>query len=180
MSESGFIRPAAPSDAARLAHIHVTSWRETYAGLMPPDVLERMTSDAMRQRREQGWLHTLSQEADCVRGAELDGQVIGFASGGAVRPHTVIPGDYDAELYTLYALKEAQGRGLGRLLFGAVARELHGRGFAGLALWVLAANPTRQFYIHLGGRELGHKTEDVPGGELLEVALGWRDLTRLF
>ncbi len=187
-----FIRPARPTDAARLAHIHVTSWRETYTGLMPPGVLERMTSEAMQLRREQGWLHTLSQETDCVQVAELSGQapdggpfcsrsgqVVGFASGGALRPHTVIPGDYDAELYTLYALREAQGRGLGRLLFAAVARELHGRGFVGLALWVLAANPTRQFYAHLGGRELGHRTEAVPGGELSEVALGWRDLTRL-
>ena len=179
-SVSAFIRPATPSDAARLAYIHVTSWRETYTGLMPPEVLERMTSEAMRQRREQGWLHTLSQETDCVQVAELDGQVIGFASGGAVRPHAVIAGDYDAELYTLYALREAQGRGLGRSLFAAVARELHGRGFAGLALWVLAANPPRQFYVHLGGRELGQKTEAIPGGELVEVALGWRDLTRLF
>ena len=147
---------------------------------MLPEFLERMTDAQMQQRREQGWLHTLSQETDCVQVAALNGQVVGFASGGALRPHTVIPGDYDAELYTLYALREAQGRGLGRLLFAAVARELHGRGFVGLALWVLAANPTRQFYVHLGGRELGHKTEAVPGGELIEVALGWRDLTRLF
>ena len=112
---------------------------------MPSEFLERMTDAQMRQRREQGWLHTLSHETDCVQVVELSGQVVGFASGGAVRPHTVIPGDYDAELYTLYALKEAQGRGLGRSLFGAVARGLHGRGFAGLALWVLAANSTRQF-----------------------------------
>ena len=195
MSEpaSVFIRPAWPTDAARLAHIHVTSWRETYSGLMPPEVLERMTGEAMRQRCEQGWLHTLSQETDCVQVAEMggqapaggpfcsrNGQVVGFASGGVLRPHTVIPGDYDAELYTLYTLKAAQGRGLGRLLFAAVARELHGRGCVGLVLWVLAANPIRQFYIYLGGRELGQKVEAVPGGELIEVALGWRDLTRLF
>ena len=147
---------------------------------MPPEVLERMTDAQMQQRREQGWLHTLSQETDCVQVAELNAQVVGFASGGALRPHTVIPGDYDAELYTLYTLQEAQGRGLGRLLFAAVARDLHGRGYVGLALWVLAANPTRQFYTHLGGRELGQKVEAVPGGELTEVALGWRDLTRLF
>ena len=182
MSEpaSAFIRPARPPDAAWLALIHVTSWRETYTGLMPPGVLERMTGEAMRLRREQGWQHTLSHEADCVQVAELDGQVVGFASGGALRPHTVIPGDYAAELYTLYALREVQGRGMGRLLFAAVARELHGRGFVGLALWVLAANPTRQFYVHLGGRELGQKVEAVPGGELAEVALGWPQIQSLF
>ena len=180
MPEPVLIRPAAPPDAARLAHVHVTGWRETYARLMPSEFLERMTDEAMRQRREQGWLHTLSHETDCVQVAELDGQVMGFASGGALRPHTVIPGDYAAELYTLYALREAQGRGLGRLLFGAVARELHGRGSVGLALWVLAANPTRQFYVHLGGRELGQKVEAVPGGELAEVALGWPQIQSLF
>jgi GNAT superfamily N-acetyltransferase len=174
------IRSAVPADAAQLAEIHVTSWRETYQGLMPEGFLTRMTDDAMRARREQNWVYTLQEGLDCTRVAEIGGVVMGFASAGVVRPHTVIPGDYDAELYTLYVLREAQGQGLGRLLVATLARELLGRGFQGLALWVLAPNPTRQFYAHLGARELGQKTEAIPGGELTEVAMGWPKIGSLF
>lgn len=177
---SVLIRPALPPDAARLAEVHVTSWRETYAGLMPPGFLARMTDDAMRVRREQQWAYTLQEGPDRVQVAELGGALVGFASGGAVRPHSVLAGDYDAELFTLYLLREAQGRGLGRLLVAALARELHGRGYQGLALWVLASNGARQFYARLGGRELGQKTEAMPGGELTEVAVGWPRIQSLF
>ena len=33
------IRPATPADAAEIARVHVASWRETYAGVLPGAVL---------------------------------------------------------------------------------------------------------------------------------------------
>ncbi len=173
------VRPAVPADAERLAHIHVTNWRETYAGLMPEAFLDAMTGEARQVRREQEWIYTVLEGRDVVQVAQLNGAVVAFASAGAVRPHTVIPGDYDAELYTLYALRAAQRHGLGRALLNGVAAELKCRGFSGLALWVLAVNPAREFYAHLGAWELGRKTEAIPGGELTEAAMGWRNLELL-
>ena len=35
--------PAGPSDAEELARVHVTSWRETYRGLLPDAFLARMS-----------------------------------------------------------------------------------------------------------------------------------------
>ncbi len=168
-----------PADAERLAHIHVTSWRETYSGLMPDSFLDRMTDAAMRDRRAQNWAYTLEQGGDVVQVAELDGEVVAFASAGVTRPHAVLPGDYDAELYTLYALHDAQGHGLGRDLLRGVAAELDSQGLTGLALWVLTVNPARGFYAHLGAKVLGHKTEEIPGGTLTETAMGWSDLGSL-
>lgn len=52
--------------------------------------------------------------------AELNGEIVAFASGGQALQH---PG-YDAELYTLYSLQSVQGRGIGRALLQAAAREL--------------------------------------------------------
>ena len=199
------LRPATPADAAAIAAVQTISWAETYRGHMPGGFLDQMTGEAMREGRALQWEHTLTHkpgvEIDTVPdivtvaeqvGAEQEGQVVAFASAGATRLHTVIPGDYDAELYTLYALKSVQGLGLGRRLLAASAAALHLRGFRGLALWVLDVNPTRAFYHHLGGQELGQKTEEIPGGGfggpaengltqsvLIEVALGWRDLTVL-
>lgn len=173
------LRAAVPDDAAQMADVHIQSWRETYAGLMPPGFLARMTDDRMRELREANWRRTIHDGDEEVYVAVRGGQVVAFASGGALRPHMVIPGDYAAEVYTLYALKEVQGQGLGRRLLSEVARGLHGRGYRGMALWVLASNPTRQFYNHLGGVELGQKTEETRFGPLVEVALGWRHLESL-
>ena len=69
--------------------------------------------------------------------------------------------------------------GLGRRLTAALAEELQARGFQSLALWVLDVNPTRAFYLHLGGREAGEKIETIPGGELREIRLVWDDLASL-
>ncbi|BDP43189.1 hypothetical protein DAETH_31580 [Deinococcus aetherius] len=102
--------------------------------------------------------------------------MVAFASGGPARDHPGI----GAELYTLYALKSAQGQGIGRALVSALACELQERGFRSLALWVLASNPTHAYYAHLGGREDGEKSVPLPGGgEMCEVRVVWDDLTRL-
>lgn len=162
------IRPATPADAPAIARIHVTSWRETYAGLMPDEFLERMTGEEMRGRREMSWERTISQQLETVLVAEQDGEVVAFASAGPARDH---PG-FEMELMTLYALKSAQGRGLGRALFGEIVRTLKVDGAQNLALWVLDANPTRGWYLRQGGREAGEKTE----GELREVRIVWDTL----
>ncbi len=137
------------------------------------------TSPDMRERRAAHWARTLEQDLEVVTVAEQGGQAVAFAGAGATRLHAAVPGDYDAELYTLYALKAMHGQGLGRRLVQESAARLHAQGFGGLAVWVLDVNPTRAFYRHLGASELGHKTEEIPGGTLTEVALGWPDLTAL-
>ncbi|QFP78010.1 GNAT family N-acetyltransferase [Deinococcus sp. AJ005] len=162
------IRPAIPADTPAIAHIHVTSWRETYAGLMPDDFLDRMTNEETQRRREGGWERTISQKLETVLVAEQDGVMVAFGSAGPARDH---PG-YEAELMTLYALKSAQGRGLGRALFTEIVQQLRADGFQNLALWVLDANPTREWYLRQGGREAGEKTE----GELREMRIVWDTL----
>ncbi|WP_104989504.1 GNAT family N-acetyltransferase [Deinococcus sp. NW-56] len=169
------LRSATPTDAAALAQVHVTSWRETYAGLLPDDFLARMTDDHMRERREANWQNTISEGREIVLVGEREGKVVAFASAGPPRDH---PGA-DAELYTLYALREAQGLGLGRALLSEVAEQLTAQGHRSLALWVLDVNPTRQWYVRQGGREDGAKTVPIPGGELREVRLVWDDLRQL-
>lgn len=169
------VRPATPADAPALAHVHVTSWRETYTGLMPQDFLDRVTDGAARERRQRMWEGATADPAQVVLVAERGGEVVAFASAGPAQDH---PG-FDTALFTLYALKAAQGQGMGRALLSVLARELSERGHRSLALWVLAENPTREWYLRRGGREAGEKTESVPGGELREVRLVWDDLARL-
>ncbi|MFB9991696.1 GNAT family N-acetyltransferase [Deinococcus oregonensis] len=172
---SGRIRRATPADASALAWVHVSSWQHTYPGLMPAEFLAGMTDAAAQERRCIFWERHVSSPDHVTLVAELGQEVVAFASGG---PVTMTSGD-DAELHTLYALPHAKGLGLGRRLTAALAEELQARGFQSLALWVLDINPTRAFYVHLGAREAGEKTEVIPGGELREIRLVWDDLTSL-
>ena len=85
----------------------------------------------------------------------------------------------DAQVFTLYLLNSAQGQGAGRELVWALAAELAARGNRSLLLWVLANNPARALYEHLGGAVVGERTEKVGGAVLNEVAYGWKGLGAL-
>ncbi len=165
------IRPAQPADAPGIALVHTWSWQETYRDLIPDDLLDRMTSEEARERRETGWARTTSAGKTLVYVADQGGQIVAFASAGAPRDH---PG-YDTELYTLYSLRRVQGHGLGRALLQTVARATGAAGANNMALWVLSSNPTRQWYARQGATEAGEKTEDG----LHEIRMVWNDLSSL-
>ncbi len=177
------LRRATPADAPALASVHIRSWQETYAGLMPDGVLESMTDQAALDRRTQLWQGILTKGAELVFVAVRGGEVVGFTSGaaGTFLTSNSLTDDFtaDAELSTLYLLKSAQGRGTGRALLRALAAELAARGNRSLLLWVLANNPARAFYEHLGGAVVGERQEKVSGAVLNEVAYGWSDLRAL-
>src|SRR5690606_11628241 len=102
------------------------------------------------------------------------GGLVGYACAGPSRRKLA----GEAEIYTLYLLKRAQGVGLGRRLLSDSARALHARGFSSLMISVLAANaPARAFYERLGGAPEPPRTERGPGGGLVqEVAYLWPDI----
>lgn len=168
------IRRAVPDDAPALARVHMQSWAETYRGLMPDGFLAAMTTGAWRERRQTLWQQTLEADQDSMLVAVRGGELVGFTSGGRADF-----AGYDAELFTLYLLRSAQGGGVGRALVRGLAQALASGGQRSLMLWVLDVNPTRAFYEHLGGLMIGEKTEPVSGGELREVAYGWPELDAL-
>lgn len=165
------IRTARTGDAPGIAHVHTQSWRETYRGLMPGDFLERMTSSAAQERRETSWGQTIEISRERVYVADLNGEIVAFASVGPARDH---PG-YDDELMTLYSLQTVQGHGIGRQLLHHAMQDSRTGGAKNMALWVLDRNPTRQWYARQGATEAGEKQE----GELREIRMVWDDLTRL-
>ncbi|HUQ41252.1 MAG TPA: hypothetical protein VM052_02005, partial [Candidatus Limnocylindrales bacterium] len=62
------------------------------------------------------------------------------------------------------------------------AREIAGRGWSAMVVWVLRANhPSRLFYEQLGGRHLrGRDVErEIEGARVTEAAYVWDDLAQL-
>ncbi len=167
------IREAVPADAGPMARVHVDTWRTSYAGIVPAGHLAGLSY----RDREAVWVQILTSDrpAKCNFVAEIGGEIVGFADGGPEREGDPV---YRGELYAIYLLQEYQHRGIGRLLASAVARGLLAAGFESMLLWVLEENrPARRFYESLGGEQVGRKTIEVGGADLVEVSYGWKDIT---
>jgi ribosomal protein S18 acetylase RimI-like enzyme len=161
-----------PGDAADLAEVHVTAWRETYDGLLPADYLTGMDRQAYA-RRWRRQLMELDGDEIVLAAARRD-RLVGYCAGrlgGRQR---------EAEVSTLYLVREAQGLGAGRALLTAAARVFQARGAAALCLWVLDGNDNaRAFYEHLGAIGGGTRRVRGWGGGLFESACRWPDIGRL-
>jgi GNAT superfamily N-acetyltransferase len=102
------IRAATEHDAVAISHVHVQSWRTTYAGIVPEEYLATLNET----ERLLLWRDWLTRDIR-VYIADLDGEIVGFISGGAIRERVQT---YDAELYAIYLLEQSQRQGIGTAL----------------------------------------------------------------
>ncbi|MFN8516215.1 MAG: hypothetical protein U0841_27230 [Chloroflexia bacterium] len=104
------IRDATPADIPAIARIHVDSWRATYRGLMPDDLLAGLSYE----RRERLWTQVIGRLDDavgCTVVADESAEgIVGFAGWRNRRGDW----DYDGELLAIYLPETHQGRGLAR------------------------------------------------------------------
>jgi GNAT superfamily N-acetyltransferase len=170
------IRRARADDAAAVARVHVESWRSTYAGMLPEDMLIKLSS---AEHETRWWRHVLGRfrRRHYVYVAEdRDEGVVGFISGGPAREKEL---GQESEIYALYLLDEFHGAGVGRDLFLRLASRLYRECGPGLAVWVLSANPSRFFYEAMGGQRVGTRCQRMGGAEVRETAYGWADMAKL-
>lgn len=109
------IFPAGLEDALALAQVHVTSWRETYRGLLPDSFLDRMSVPVNTRRFAKSIISPAEHEIT-LAAADRDG-IVGYAAGGPSRARLA----GEAEVTTLYLLRAHQGHDLGRRLLTAAA-----------------------------------------------------------
>jgi ribosomal protein S18 acetylase RimI-like enzyme len=172
-------RTATSSDAAALGDLHVASWRETYAGFLPDQMLNALSTES----RSAMWSAILNQDAHWqadVFVSERDGAIVGFGACGGQRDNALLQQGFDGEIGAIYVRRASQGCGVGRSLMGLMAKALIAQRRTSAALWVLRENvPARRFYEKLGGILAGEKVEEESGAVLTEVAYGWSDLSSL-
>jgi GNAT superfamily N-acetyltransferase len=173
-------RKAKPDDAASLGALHVATWRETYAGLLPQAFLDGLSIDERSATWRAVLENPVAYEATALFVAESAGQLAGFAACSDQRDAGLMARGYCGEFGAVYVLESFQRLGVGRALMRLMARDLLDRGHGAASLWVLRENrPARAFYERLGGALAGEKTDEGPEATLHEVAYGWTDLTRL-
>ncbi len=103
------VRRAVPDDAAAIARIHVDTWRDTYAGILPDRVLLNMPTT-----REGGCWSGLVLRGESVFVVQSpDAGIVGFGGCGPNRLRNL---PCDGEVYTLYIAPRNQGHGFGKAL----------------------------------------------------------------
>ncbi len=156
------IRSATVDDAARIARVHVDSWREAYAGVVPAEYLAALDAD----RRAEWWRAELAEipRGASVWVAEEGRELLGFAYLGPSR-------DEDAErttmeIYSIYLEPSAWGRGVARELMRTVLGTVPDR--VPVTLWTLGGNERAgRFYRRHGFQPDGVERLEELGGEHL-------------
>jgi ribosomal protein S18 acetylase RimI-like enzyme len=154
------VRPATVDDAPALGAVHVAAWRATYRGIFPDDVLAGLSAAEFGERHRKRVLapnpaDARSFVADTGRG------LVGFSIGGSSRDADLPTGA--GEVYAIYLLPEALGRGLGRALFARSLATLSEQGKSEVVVWMAEANARAQrFYAAAGlAFERGVPTKSV-------------------
>jgi len=170
------IRRARIEDAAGIAHVHVESWRSTYAGMLPEDMLIRLSSAEHEARWWRRVLGRFRRRHFVYVAEHTDAGVIGFISGGPSRDRNL---QEEGEVYALYLLDEYHGQGTGKALFIKLAARLKRECGPSLLVWVLSTNPSRFFYEAMGGRRIATRDERMGDVAVTEAAYGWADTAEL-
>lgn len=166
------VRLGSVEDADAIARVHVETWRTTYAGMLPDDMLVRMSAEGQARM----WRRMLREGETVLVAEDPTAGIIGFSSYG---PNRGGRGDFSGEIYTLYVLPDHQERGLGRGLLGALFAALQREGHNSALIWVLADNPTRFFYEAMGGRCVAAREARMWGTKVSELAYGWDNIHAL-
>jgi len=164
------VRPTRFEDARRLAEIHVETWRATYPGVMPQQLLDDLSVD----ERERMWRRWLPDERFGTFAAESEGRVVGFVTVG---PSSTLAGA--GELHAIYVAPDAQGTGAGLALMRAAVEWLAERCEEAI-LWVATENPrARSFYERFGWVADGERVDQSwPGASVPETRYRLSGLAR--
>lgn len=164
------IRPAEVADAEALGKLHVRVWNETYRGIMPDSLLDRL--DAVKSG--QTWrerVPAFREKRQTLMVAEAGGALIAFAGCGPRRKENL---PSDGEIYMINIVRGAKRRHTGTKLMLGMAEALIADGFKNAGLWVLERNlPARAFYERLGGTPGLVSDEDHDGVMLTDLAIVW-------
>jgi GNAT superfamily N-acetyltransferase len=166
------IRAGSAADAAQVAAVQREGWFAAYEGIIPAEIIDRVTApdDGARVRqsfRTRPWQRMLvavapdQEDADRKDADQEGASIVGYASFGpetdvlsAPWPHPLTTEGKDgkvAELYALYVRPAWWSTGTGRALMERVLARTSGAGYRSIMLWVLRDNRrARRFYERAG------------------------------
>lgn len=169
------IRRANEHDALGIAKVHITSWKETYKGIVSQHYLDSLKEED----RLKLWEKSLSQKSNASPvfvAINAEQEIVGFASFGKERTGKF---EADGELYAVYILEGYKRNKLGLKLLVEGVTDLLNQNYSSMLVWVLEENPSRKFYESLNPRKAGEDWVKIDDREHLEIAYVWEDLQQL-
>ena len=160
------IRVATEGDAAGIARVHVRSWQEAYAGIVPDAYLASLDADERTAQWGRYLREGPAEEIHTWAALSAD-RVVGFVTVGPSRDEDARRGD--REIFSIYLDPGTWGHGVARDLMRTVIAEIGDK--TTVTLWVLADNErARHFYRRHGFQADGvERYDDIGGASLLEV-----------
>lgn len=171
-SAQPIIRTAKAGDASGIARVHVETWVDAYAGLLPEKHLLRLKPES----HEVAWdrrLASLEGRAGSLV-AEMADEIVGFAHFGVGRGNDGRQ-TTTAEIFMLYVATDWRDQGIGRALIHAAFDALTSGGASDVSVWCLAENRAAiGFYQRLGGKRLPRaRLERVGGADFPVIGFHW-------
>lgn len=163
-------REATVADCLAVARVHVRSWQESFAGIVPQTFLDKRSIAQRAKAFEQGF----GAPSYKMYVAEVPERgVVGFADFGEPRENI---DSYEGELYAIYLLPEFQRKGLGGRLFNLGVEYFIRSGKSSMYLLALEVSPYRSFYEKMGGQVVGRQQVEIEGVRYDELVYGWDSL----
>ncbi|MGR3792953.1 N-acetyltransferase family protein [Vannielia sp. SX4] len=163
------LRAGRAEDARALATLHVEVWRETYAGIAPPEAIARL-DEAHRLPFWQALLAEGVPQSGAIVACRGD-TLLGVAS---LAPASQAAHDGATEITHLYVRRSARGTGLGARLLLAALERIAAEGGVAAALSVVAENTrARAFYARMGGTEAERFTDPGPLWRSTNIVVRW-------
>ena len=162
------------AEAEIFAALHVQCWRESYAGIIPVELMATFSVE----KRLPMWETALATPDRFVMGAFSDSVPAGFVISGPSEEALVAT--QDGHLWAIYIAQAHHRQGIGRHLVRAAAQDWLSRGGRSMTIGVLADNlPARKFYEALGARLIKHGVYNWGGHELPDCIYIMEDLGTL-
>jgi GNAT superfamily N-acetyltransferase len=159
------VRIAWGDDAPAIAALQLTTWRTTYAGVLPADAIPS-GPEAVEQAAA-AWRASFDKPGDArnrVLVALERNRVVGFAITGPATDPDCDP-VADAELQELTLDPAERGKGHGSRLLQAAAETMQADRFTRAVTWVLAADDAMRAFLTGAGwaPDTAHRELDLDG-----------------
>ncbi len=151
------IRKATPEDALGISIVNVYTWKTTYTGVLPDEVIDKRIDELLDRAKDKS---AEIEKEDNFIVATFDNTIIGFCNYGKSRDEAFLA---SGEINALYILKGFQHMGLGKKLFDAATMKLSQRGYTSVIINCLQGNPALQFYKHMGGEIVSSRKDEFNG-----------------
>jgi ribosomal protein S18 acetylase RimI-like enzyme len=157
------IRPAATKDLPDIASLHIQSWRDAYAGVLPASFL----NEPLEQEFTSYWRDIAIQSQDVVLVAE-NAYLCGFIAVWC-RPTPYID--------NLHITPYLRSKNIGTTLLTSAAEVLLAQGHRTAYLWVFESNQKAvRFYERMGGVITETSPQDIFGYSIPSLKVEWSDL----